>query len=113
MAFQKRIAFPATLFSHPLQLRGRSWIHLAHQPQHRQAKQDECSAQQRAFEIAQKTVNEHDGRAENKDGRKQRIAPDLVWTWQVRPPATVNEHRAGYEHVENPLGKDGQLEMLL
>ncbi len=57
--------------------------------------------------------NQHGRGAYYENRRQHRVAPHAVGARQVGPPAAIDEDCGRREHVEEPLGKDGQLKELL
>src|SRR5580698_1873916 len=90
-----------------------STITPAHDPEERQAQQNEAGAKERATKVAGVAPDEDDGGAGNEDGGQNGISPDAVRPHEIGPLATVIKDGGGGEHVEEPLGEDGEFEMLL
>src|SRR5580698_862026 len=92
----------------------RGWpVAFAHDPEDGQAGEDERCSDERAFEVAEKTPDQDGGRAEDEDRGQHGVSPYAIGACQIRLSAAIVEHRGCGEHVEEPLGEDGEFEVLL
>jgi len=78
-----------------------------------EAEEDEYGSDEGALEVSGVAPDEDGGGAEDEDGWEHWVSPDAVGAGKIGAAAAIDEDGGGGEHVEKPLGEDGELEVLL
>ena len=94
-------------------LRDRWSVFSANEVKDGEAEKNESCADKRTFEIAGVAPDEDGAGADDECGGDHGVPPDTVGSVQLRPPFAIEENGGGGEHVEEPLGEDGEFEVLL